>query len=268
MIDLQPAPVPDLTEEWFVSHEAVLVDALTPTRKKPLKWVGLASATGVAATISALIVFGGADQSAFAGWSASPTPPTSGQLSSADVVCQARLAQAEQLAPTNKSIGAGSLVPELSDVRGPYTVTVFGTDAQSGAALCVSAPGATSLRSVSASSAPVGADAITVDAVHILARDNQPYTLVEGRTGDAVTGVTLVLGDGSTVTATSGNGHFVAWWPNSQSIVSATVSTASGSSTQTVNLPAPGSPSAPKSSPPPASQSSCRPTASVACSTS
>ena len=267
MIDLQPAPVPDLSEEWFVSHEAVLVDALCPTRKKPLKWVGLAGATGVAATVSALIVLGGADQYAFAGWSASPTPPTSGQLSSADVVCQARLAQAEQLAPTNKSIGAGSLVPELSDVRGPYTVTVFGNDAQS-AALCVSAPGATALRSVPASSTPVGADAITVDAVHILARDDQPYTLVEGRTGDGVTGVTLVLGDGSTVTATSGNGLFVAWWPNSQSIVSATVSTASGSSTQALNLPAPSIPSAPKSSPPPATQSSCRPSASVACSSS
>ena len=73
---------------------------------------------------------------------------------------------------------------------------------------CASPPQAatSALRWVMASGAPVGAGAIAVDQVSVLARDGQPYTLVEGRTGDGVTGVTLALGNGSEVTATNGNG--------------------------------------------------------------
>jgi hypothetical protein len=144
----------------------VLVDALSQRRSKPLKWVGLVGTTGVAATVSALFVVGGGDQYAFAGWSASPTTPGNGQLSTAVAVCRARLAQAEQLAPSNKTTDAGSLVPQLSDVRGPYTVTVFGNGARS--ALCISAPGATGLRWINASGTPVSADAIAVDQVSVL----------------------------------------------------------------------------------------------------
>ena len=93
MIDLQPAPVPELSEEWIASHRTVLVDALTQRRRRPLKWAALVGATGVAASVSTLVLVGGGEQYAFAGWSASPTPPTSGQVSRADTVCQARLAQ-------------------------------------------------------------------------------------------------------------------------------------------------------------------------------
>ena len=138
-------------------------------------------------------------------------------------------------------------MPELSDVRGPYTVTVFGNGTASGALLCITTPdGNSALRWLMQSGTPVSAGAIAVDQISILARESQPYTLVEGRTGDGVTGVSLVLGNGSKVTATSGNGVFLAWWPGSQSITSAIVSTATGVSTQTVNVPGPGIPSSPK----------------------
>jgi hypothetical protein len=124
------------------------------------------------------------------------------------------------------------------------------------------------LRWLMRSGAPVGTGAIAVDQVSTLARDGQPYTLVEGRTGDGVTGVTIALGNGNEVTATSGNGVFVAWWPGSQVMTSAIVSTATGTSTQTLNLPGPGIPPPHKSPPPPSSgaQSSCVPSANVACS--
>ena len=72
MIDLQPAPVPELSEEWIVSHQTALVDALSQRRRRPLKWVALAGATGVAATVSTLVLVGGGEQYAFAGWSAFP----------------------------------------------------------------------------------------------------------------------------------------------------------------------------------------------------
>jgi hypothetical protein len=240
MIDLHPAPVPELSQEWVVSHQAALVEALSQRRRKPMKWVAVAGATGVAASVSTFALLGGSTQSAFAGWSATPTAPTSGQLGNVNSVCRELLSQAQQVPPSNKGAppDAASLVPELSDVRGPYTVTVFGNGSPGGV-LCISAPSATSIRWIMGSGAPVGSGAIVVDQMSILDRDGQPYTLVEGRTGGGVTGVTLSLGDGSTVTASSGNGVFVAWWPGSQSVTSAILSTATGESTQTLNLPGP-----------------------------
>jgi hypothetical protein len=267
MIDLHPAPVPQLGEEWITSRQSALVAVLSQRRRRPLRWAAVAGATGVAAAVSGLILLGGSEQSAFAGWSPSPTPPTRNQLPSADAGCQAHLAQLPPF--SNKGAGGASLVPELSDVRGPYTVTVFGNGTQSGA-LCITAPdGDSAVRWIMHSGAPVTSGAIAVDQVSILARDSQPYTLVEGRTGGGVTGVSLVLGNGAKVTATIGDGAFAAWWPGSESITSAIVSTASGSVTQTVNLPGSSIPSSPKAPPPPSpagTQSSCVSSASVACS--
>jgi hypothetical protein len=265
MIDLQPAPVPELSEAWIISHQAALVSALPQKRRRPVKWMALAGATGVAATVSALVLVAGSPQSAFAGWSASPTAPASGQLTSADTDCQASLTK---LPPsTNQGADAASLVPELSDVRGPYTLTVLGDGSQS-EVLCISASGNTSVRWIALSGVPVGPGAVVVDRISYGARDGDPYTMVVGRTGKGVTGVTLSLGNGGKVTATSGNGGFVAWWPGSESITAAIVSTATGVTTQTLNLPGPGIPSSPKSPPPspPGTQSSCIPSAEVACS--
>jgi hypothetical protein len=128
-------------------------------------------------------------------------------------------------------------------------VTVFGNRSPN-AALCVSTSGATALRWITRSPAPVPARAVAVDQVSVLARTRQPYTLVEGRTGAGVTGVVLALGNGNKVTATSGDGVFVAWWPGSQRLTAAVVMTASGASTQPLNLAGPAIPPAPKSSPP------------------
>ena len=266
MIDLRPAPVPDLDDEWIASHRSALAAALTHRRHRPVKWVALAGSTGVAATVSTLVLIGGSEQYAFAGWSADPTPPASGQLSAAESVCQARLAQAAQLPsdgnpvvhlPTNSNKAqdfasaapdVASFVPELTDVRGPYTLTVLG-DGTHGA-LCISAPNAVSLRWISGASAPVGPGVIGVDQVSLLARDGEPYTLVVGHAGAGVTGVTLTLGDGENVTASSGGGIFVAWWPGSETMVSAAVVTSNGTSTQPLNLPGPPLPPAGTKSPP------------------
>lgn len=267
MIDLSPAPVPDLSEEWLASHREALVEALSRRHRRPARWVALAGATGVAATVSSLLILGGSETSAFAGWSAAPTAPARGQLTAADTACQADLAQAVQSLPSNKGPGpdAATFVPELSDVRGPYTLTVLGNGGP-GAVLCISSPTATSLRWVSGSGAPVGPGMVAPDQVSILARDSQPYTLVEGRTGPGVSAVALTLGNGTQVTATSGDGLFVAWWPGSGSITSATVTTPTGVSTQTLDLPAVQIPTSPKAPPYlPGVQTSCVPSATVAC---
>jgi hypothetical protein len=44
-------------------------------------------------------------------------------------------------------------------------------------------------------------------------RDGQAYSFADGRTGSGVSAVTLILDDGTRVTATVQNGWFVAWWP-------------------------------------------------------
>lgn len=247
MIDLQPAPVPELGEEWIASHGAALIDALGRPPRRPLRWMALAGGTGAAAAVSSLVLVGGSAQSAFAGWSSSPTPPATGQVTTAAADCQAQIAQ---LPPSNKSNGTdfASLAPELSDVRGPYTVTVFG-DGSGPGLLCVSAPGATSLRFVPGSDEPVAPGLVSVEQVSLLAKDGQPYTLVLGRTGTGVTGVALTLGNGDEVTASSGDGVFVAWWPGSLRITSADVSTTSGATTEPLDLPGPPIPQTPKSSP-------------------
>lgn len=252
MIDLQPAPVPDLDAEWMASHRAALVGEVSRPRRRPVKWAALAGVTGVTATVSTLVLVGGGEPYAFAGWSAMPTAPTSGQVSTAVADCQARLAQGPLPQATNKGPrpDVASFVPELTDVRGPYTVTVLG-DGSSEGALCISALGATSLRWIYGEGPPVTPGTIAVDQVSILARDGQPYTLVVGRIGSGVTGVTLSLGDGSSVTTTSGDGLLVAWWPGSETIASATVTSANGTSTQTLDLPGPPVPSAGTKVPPP-----------------
>ena len=188
-------------------------------RRTPVKWAALTGVTAVAAAISILILVGRSEprvrldagprptgvqvpaadaQYVFAGWSAAPTSPAGGQLGTAGVACQAQVAK---LRPSNMGTDAASLVPELSDVRGPYTVTVFGNGGRN-AAWCMSGPDATTSRWMTRSNTPVGAGAIAVDQVSVLTRGGQQYTLVEGRTGAGVTGVVFALGNGNKATAT------------------------------------------------------------------
>jgi hypothetical protein len=65
--------------------------------------------------------------------------------------------------------------------------------------------------------------------------DGQTYTIAEGSVGPGVTTATLVLSDGSDIVTTTGNGFFVAWWPGSAVVTSATVTTATGTTTQPIS---------------------------------
>lgn len=237
MIDLQPVPVPDLSEERVAMQRAALLNTISERRRRPLRWAVLAGTTGVAATVSALVVVGGSPQSpAFAGWSAVPSARDTSQVSAADTTCQTQLSQSAKSGPTNLGFDPSSLVPELTDVRGPFTVTVFADSAQN-EALCMTTPGNnTTWQWIVRPEVSVSASAIAVDRIRSASQDGKPYTLVVGRTGAGVTGVTLALANGDDVTATTGNGLFLAWWPGSQGIISAAVASANGVSTQTLNV--------------------------------
>ena len=188
-----------------------------------------ASATAAAAAGGAalLISLGAGATNAFAGWTAKPTPPAPGQIQAAGAACQA-----------SQSPIAG-LPLKLSDTRGPFTFSVY-ADSQT-SATCIKGPSFTGV-STSHSSAPlsVPADQIELWSAHQTSRDGAPYSFAEGRTGDGVSAVTLVLDDGTSVQATVGNDWYVAWWPSDHAITSARVTTPAGVSTQAVTTPGPG----------------------------
>jgi hypothetical protein len=68
--------------------------------------------------------------------------------------------------------------------------------------------------------------------VSATSRDGHPYTIVEGHAATGVTGTTLVLDDGTRVTASIANGWFAAWWPSANAVTAAAVSTATGTTIQ------------------------------------
>jgi len=224
----------DLAKGKAARHVSVRAHLQGASRR--LTWLAVAGGTGLVATVLTVVFVGGGGQAAFAGWSTHPTKPAVGQLTSADASCQGALARVPP--SVSQGTNVASLAPEVSDVRGPYTVTVFGDGSQIGS-LCISVPGGNAtVQLITWSDVPVGPDAIALGRTEVLSDGGQTFTLVEGRTGDAVTGVALTLENGSRVTATIGHGFFLAWWPGNGSSTAVVVSTASGSSTQSV-VPAP-----------------------------
>ena len=217
----------------------------------------LGAASGTAAVVS-VVVLGGSEP-AFAGWSATPTPAVD-LNAPAPSDCQAKLPEA---------LAQGSWTQVATDVRGPYSMTVY----ESGTSLasCFTGPSFSTVQaesmdssgmmvSVSGSAAgthpPTGASSSgvrlsTAEGIdqmlvsHLSQAGNGPYSLAEGRLAPPVTAVTLVLSDGQDIAATTGSGWLVAWWPGSEDVTSVEVTTASGTTTSPLNtavrlpLPAP-----------------------------
>ena len=221
--------------------------------------VSLAGAAGTAAVVASVVGLGAGASTAFAGWTATPTSGSDGQTSSADAACEAKLATLRGAA------SASGLTPVLTDTRGPFTFVIFtgtGTTescitspsftslsasttsaggssrsaATSGSITGAGGPGSgTAMTSGTPDSGPVAAGAVALDTEITSSQAGQAYTFVEGRTGSDVTGTTLVLADGTQVTASVSNGWFAAWWPGTQQATQADVTTASGTTTQALH---------------------------------
>ncbi len=223
-----------------------------------------AGAAASAATVGTVlaVVLGGATP-AYAGWSA--TPASSSAPSSAAPDCISTLSSASS-GPAGTGSGTGAWQTLLTDVRGPFTITLL----QNGTsyATCFTGPSFTEVnRITSPSSGSGGAQSGTLsvgsqtaggggsgaqDGVGSLVSlegtssgdlnqvlQNQlttsadgPYTFVDGRVATGVTGVTLVLKDGQDIVATVADGWFVAWWPGSTDANSAQVTKASGTTAE------------------------------------
>lgn len=214
--------------------------------------VGVALTVGAVASVAAtagIIVFiiglGAGTQTAFAGWSASPTAPASGQTAAAEAACLARVPNAsgaerdrnDAHAPVMEALL--KIAPDewhavLADTRGSFTMIILEAVKGQAQASCLSSP-SSSLMSVGPiggrAAPPPAGQAQIVSTGHQGAILGHPFTYTEGRVGTNVIGVTIVLDDGTHVAATVANGHFAVWWPGTQQAVSKEIATSSGTST-------------------------------------
>jgi hypothetical protein len=169
-------------------------------------WIRLAT-VGVAAAAAAvtLLVFGPSGRgpaNAFAGWTAIPTPPASGQLLAAETACKRRTPE------------LASTTPTVWDTRGPDSLLVYA--GRGATTTCVT--GRIQLGTVAmsrvASNSLANTSAIAPQSLGLeFAADGQAFREMTGKVGAGVTAVTLVLESRSTIQATVAAGWFAAWWP-------------------------------------------------------
>lgn len=224
--------------------------------------LGAVAGSATAGGVVAVVLLGGA-QPAFAGWSADPTTPSPAQSATAGTSCQSGLATS----PVTEQAGTGSWQPLVTDVRGPFTVATYENNGVFATCFtgpnftvvnATSADGTANSMSVSASSSGQsngtlggqssamvtvlsGGDIERLTETHLVSSADGAYTLVDGQVSSAVTGVTLVEADGTSVVATVANGWILAWWPADAAVASATVTTANGTTDQSLTrLPGPG----------------------------
>jgi hypothetical protein len=244
--------VPALSDEWIAQRTQHLMEEVaTPSlhRKRRYVLTGVGGG-GVAVAVALVGLLGPWATPAFAGWTAQPTAPASGQLSTAETTCASLAAS---LASMHGSSASATLPPmSLSDVRGPYSLIVYGT---TNPALCVLGNGLSSLHedgaTIGMSSAvgnsvvhqssgsesvttnpsaptPPASGAVVVDINNITNDNGQFFSVIEGSVGSQVSGATLLLSDGSSVVATVSNGLFAAWWPSQATVSSIQATTTTG----------------------------------------
>lgn len=175
---------------------------------------------------------------ALAAWTQRPATADPAQISVAENSCAGSFGQTDTSQPQpGGKVGpvepGGPWTPALNDTRGDITLTLYGDGARW--MTCLVTPSYVKISTVSGTATPaVTNDAATLDFASIGDVSGDAYTVAVGQTGSAVTGVDLNLADGTDVTATVGNGHFLAWWPQGVGVDSLTVATDSGTQTYPV----------------------------------
>lgn len=175
-------------------------------------------ATAVGAVVAVLSLAGGAS-SAFAGWTRHPTAPTRAQLTAADAYCA-------------ENMPDHGLPLKLAETRGPFTIEVYSDGTSND--FCTVGPSFQNTSAWSTSppvTVPSGQLFLWDD--HVATSQGHPYGTMIARVADDVTAANITLDDSSEVTATVQNGWAVAWWPGTQHLASAQLTTPSGTQTQT-----------------------------------
>lgn len=227
--------------------------------RAPLALAAVAVAAGAVLAIS-LAGLGTDPPRAFAGWSATPTPAVGDQAQRAIAACRSRLADlarrhggetdARIHLPTHPARGPRPRLPIaplptrgwhaiLLDTRGPYTTVVFEVDRGRAVSTCFVgsrglASSGTGVGARPPGSVPPGQAVYRSSGSTTTLGDEgaHQFSMVVGRTGAGVTGVTVRLNDGTRVRATCANGWFLAWWPGSHGLSATEVTTAAGTKVQ------------------------------------
>jgi hypothetical protein len=246
MTDLEIPSVPTLSDFRLSTRQEHLVQEIAGGRQRRRRG-GLALGGGVlvasGVTSVWLVLAGPGAANAFAAWTPSPTAPTPGQVSSAEAACEAG-ATAPPSDKTSSGLPARPTQVSLVDTRGPFTLVLFGASTST-TLLCVNGPSISSSTQANSQMLEIGSPPVLANPGQIAvdrlltesAEDGQAYTIAEGPVGSGVMAATLVLSDGSDVDTSIGNGLFLAWWPGSAVVTSATLITTAGTTTQPIRLP-------------------------------
>jgi hypothetical protein len=175
-------------------------------RRSVMRWATIGGAA-VAAVIAVLVVgtTGSGPASAFAGWSASPTTPSDGELQAAESACQQR----------NPNLA--SVTPTVTDTRGPDSLLVYAQDGATTTCVTGQVQLGTVALTRTADESLAASGTIAPQSIGLeFAANGQAFREMTGQVAADVTAVTVALEGGSSVQATIANGWFAAWWPVSQ----------------------------------------------------
>jgi hypothetical protein len=184
-------------------------------RRMPvLPALGALGVSGGAAAVVAAVTLGSSAAPAYAGWSATPTPPTAGQLAAAERQCSANLG-----------------TPVLTDTRGPYTASIYADATSShtclqGGSLSIASGGG------GPNQTHVRAGQVQLFGSGMEDSSGRALTLVDGRVGAGVTSVTIHRSDGTSVKATVSGGWYLAWWPGTAKATAADATGSAGTVTE------------------------------------
>lgn len=176
---------------------------------------------------------------ALAAWATHPTSASPAQISAAEGVCSASFDQPGSNQPTSVQKwpppqAEGQWAPVLIDTRSDLTLALYSDGTQTMA--CLAGPSFVSINSIDTTGGPAVADGTAIlDKVSTRDASGDPFTFAVGRIGSGVTAVGLQRVDGTVVTATTGNGRFIAWWPQGEGVKALTVSTEAGNQTYPVD---------------------------------
>lgn len=189
-----------------------------PRRRAPSRTV-IGGGLAIAATaLTAVLTLAGGASNAFAGWTARPTTATPAQLAAAKGYCHRNMSQK-------------GLPLKLTDTRGPFMILIYANAASND--FCSVGP---SFRNTSAwtSSPPVRPPSrkLFLWTDHTATIEGQSYGSMIAQAGVRVVAATLILDDGSKVTATVSHGWVAAWWPGAHHVATAHLTTTTGTQTQ------------------------------------
>lgn len=229
--------------------------AFVPTRRRSSVRryavpAGVLAAT--AAAVSLVVEVGGpirankaqtqAPTLALAAWTAQPTPAGQSQISGAEARCSSALRGDPSGPKAAPAPAGGPWSPALVDTRSDLTLALY-TDGTQWVA-CLDGPSFIQVLPLDATGqAPVDGNSASLDKVSTRTVSGDVFSVALGRVGSAVTGVGLQRTDGSVVTATVGNGRYIAWWPGTVVVNAILITTATGTQSHLVVDPRLGQPS-------------------------